>query len=345
MAFLDFVNTIATKTILPGITDNVLKNDPLLAKLRKERTEPYPGGPSWQENFMYDVVQTTAYDPGDTFDLPMIQTTTGGTVTPRYYETPVVAYIEKIKLEMAGPKAVFGYVDNIMQNAAFSMSATLANDIYRHGQNLSGSDRHTKINGLDEALSDASVSGWDGRTYANYLTVPRSSVNSALNSPMTGPTANVAGPISFPILEQAASSCMLGPEMVDTIITTNLGFSYVKMVFQPQQRFETIDPELGFQSLTFNGAKIMPSQYAPGSRTASTVDTKVGYSATTGETMWFLNTKYLRFYVATDSLFGFGFTGFIPAQNNSVVAGRYHFSGNFTCQAPRLSRELFGITG
>jgi hypothetical protein len=286
-----------------------------------------------------------SYAPGDTFDISQKQIATGATVTPRYYAVPVSAFIEKLKIEMNGPEAVFSYVDLLLQTAALSMSAKLANDIYRHGQNQ-GTDRSLAINGLDELLSDGSNNGFEATTFANYLTLARTSVNGALNSPMTSPTASVSGPISFPLLEQAFSSVVIGSEHPDLILTSNLGWSYIKMAFQAQQRFETSDPDFGFQTLKFNGSNIVPDQYCPGSRTASTADTTVGYSAVSGgETIWFLNTKYLRFYLSTDPLFAFGFTGFMPAQNNSVVAGRYHFAGNFTGQAPRLMRYLFNVTG
>jgi hypothetical protein len=164
---------------------------------------------------------------------------------------------------------------------------------------------------------------------------------------MTGPTANVNGAISYPALEQAYSSVVIGSEHPDLMITSNLGWSYLKMVFQPQQRFETTDPDFGFQTLKFNGSNVVPDQYCPGTRAATTADGTLGYtalSAALGETLWFLNTKYMRLYVSTDPLFGFGFTGFMPSQDSSIVAGHYKFAGNFTVQAPRLMRYLFGIT-
>jgi hypothetical protein len=252
--------------------------------------------------------------------------------------------IEKLSLELNGPNAVFSYIDMLLQNAALTMSGILANDVFRHGQNV-GTDRTARINGLDEALSDGSVNGFLGQTYTSYLTVPRTSVDGALNSPMTGPAAAVpSGALSFPHLEQYFASCTIGAEKPNVIITTNNGFSYVKMVFQPQQRFETVDPDLGFVTLKFNGASIYADQYCPGTRVATTADGKLGYTAVAGETMWFLNTKYIRFYVSTDKLFGFGFTGFIPSQNSSNVAGHYKFRGNLTVQAPRLMRAAHTFT-
>lgn len=348
MAFLDPVNTIATKKIVPGIVDLVFKNSPTLAFFRRNCLRTYEGGPSWQENFLYNTLVPQAYAPGDTFDLSQRQIATGGTVTPRYYNVPISAYVEKIKIEMNGPQAVFDYVDVLFQAAALTMSGALANDIYRHGQNVSGSDRSLRINGLDEALNDGTTNGFDGRAYAAYLTLTRNDANiaEALNSPMTGPAAAVSGPITYPLLEETFQSVTIGAESPDLIVTTNKGFSYTKMAFQAQQRFESTSPDFGFKGIKFNGAEIWADQYCPGTRAASTPEANLGYVAVAaGETMWFLNTKTFRLYVSSDPLYGFGFTGFIPAQNNSVVAGHYRACLNFTCTAPRLSRQLHTITG
>lgn len=346
MAFLNTIDTITKTTIVPGVQDNVFRNDPLLAFIKRDAMKPWDGGPARQENFQYAVGKGGPYAKGDTRDISQKQLWTGGTVTPRFYDANVTAYLEDLKVILTGPTAAFEYLDGLLQSAALTMSGLLANAAYRHGQNLSGSDRSLHINGLDEALSDGSNNGFDGRTYANYLTVARTSVDSALNSPLTGPTASVSGAITYPILEQAYSSVTIGPEQPNLIMTTNLGLAYIKMAFQAQQRFESADLEFGFRGVKFNGASILASQYCPGTRTATQGDTDLGYATVAaGETIWFLNTKHLRFYVSSDPLYNFGFTGFIPAQDNSVVAGFYKFAGNLTNQAPRLMRQLYAVTG
>jgi hypothetical protein len=130
-----------------------------------------------------------------------------------------------------------------MQVAGLTMSARLANAIYRDGQQAT---RLNELNGLDEALNDGSNNGFQGTSFSSYLTVPRTSVDSALNSPMTGPTADVSGALSYPTLEQAYQSVCIGAEKPDLMLTTNLGYGYIKMIFQPQQRFEEVDPNYGF---------------------------------------------------------------------------------------------------
>lgn len=363
MAFLDAVNTITRKTIVPGMADLVFKSGPTMAYIKRNCLAKYAGGPSWQENFLFGMLQPQAYVPGETFDFTQFQIFTGGTVTPRYYNVPVPALLEKVKIEMAGPEAVFNYIDTLMQTAALSMSAKLATDIFRNGQaSATGHavDRSKYINGLDEALCDGNTAGPFTYYYPTYLTLTRNDANigSALNSPKTvssySPTGYVAGavngPPSYPILEQAYNSCVYGTESPDLLVTTNKGMSLIKLAFHSQQRYEGTTADFGFQGIKFNGATIFQDRYAPGGDLVSAEEAaKLGRGTSgsaeiTGETLYFLNTKYIRFYLSTDNLFGFGFTGFLPAQDNSTVVGHYKFAGNMTVQAPRLMRVLWGIS-
>lgn len=346
MAFLDQINTAATKKIVPGVTDLIFKADPLLAFLKKNQLQKYDGGPSWQENFLYQALNGDFYTKGSTFNISQVQTKTGGTVTPRYCEVNVSLFREDVEVEARGPQAVLNLVDSALQEAALGMSARLSIALYNHGQNIASGDRSRYINGLAEAVNDGTTNSWTGDTYPTYLTVPRNGViGSALNAPMTTPAANQTGnPVSYSLLEQAYSRVTIGMEQPDLGITTPLLLSFIKMNIQPQQRFEnTQDAGIGFNNVKFNAARIMASNYAPG--TLGVNDAQLGnYLATAGETFWWLNTKHLRLYVSTAPKYNFGFTGFIPAQDNTTVAGQYLFSGNFTCTGPRYQFQFYGFT-
>jgi hypothetical protein len=90
---------------------------------------------------------------------------------------------------------------------------------------------------------------------------------------------------------------------------------------------------------------VIQSQYAPGTANPTT-DANLGTNYTSaGETIFYFNTKYWRLWVTDDPEFGFGFTGFKPAQDTLVVAGQYLYTGNVTCQSPRLNRYLYAVTG
>lgn len=342
MAFLDELNTSTRIHIVPGLIDQYGKNDPLFAYLKKNNFERFPGGTQIQENFVYDYLVSAAYSKGQTFNIDSKQTETGGTFYVKHYYTNVTLFKEDIQIFNKGPEAVFKLVDAKMQNAGLSMSAKLAIAAYNEGQSAS---RALELNGLAEALNDGSNNSWTGSAYSTYGTLSRSSTGgNRLVSPMTGPTANVSGPITYKILEEGYNSIVIGDEYPNLMVTTNLGMSYIKEKFQPQWRTETQDPNIGFNGLKFNSAMVIQSQYAPG--TAGVNDANIGnYNASGGETLFYLNTKYWRLWVTDDPEFGFGFSGFKPAQDSTTVAGQHFFAGNITCQAPRLNRHLFNITG
>jgi len=342
MAFLDELNTFTKRHIVGGVVDNVFKNDPVLAMIKANRSVKFTGGTLIQENFLYAPMSGGSYAKGDSFDISRRQTSTGASFDPKHYQVNVTEFKEDIQIFNKGENAVFRQVDNDLQNAALTMSAILAIAMYNEGQTAA---RVNELNGLAEQLNDGTVNSYTGAAYTTYGTLTRGgTIGTALNSPMTGPAASVGGAITYKILEEAYNSCVIGAEHPDTMCTTNLGYSYIKEKFQPQWRVESQDPKIGFNSLVFNAARIHQSQYAPGTQGVNDADLG-NYLAAAGETLFYLNTKYLRLWVTDDSEFGFGFTGFKPAQDNTQVAGQYLATLNMTNQAPRLMRHLYAITG
>ena len=342
MALLDELNTYTHRHIVPGVVDNNFKNDPVLAMLRANNIERFPGGTLIQENFIYAPMKGGAYAQGDTFNTTRRQTAAGAQFTTKLYYPNITEFKEQIQIFNKGPEAVFRIIDADLQNAALTMSAILAIAIYNEGQSAG---RILQLNGFAEQLNDGSVSSWTAAAYTTYGGLTRGgTIGSALTSNMASPAANVAGPITYKTLEEGFNTCVIGDERPDLLVTTNLGLSYIKEKFQPQWRTETTNPKTGFVGLNFNGAQIYQSQYAPG--TLGVNDADLGnYLASAGETLFMLNSKYVRFWVTDDPEFGFGFTGFKPAQDNTMVAGQYLFSGNVTNQSPRLMRHFYGITG
>lgn len=338
--FLPELNATTQRTILPEISDNVMMSDPTLAMLRAQRLETYPGGQSIQQDFLYAAEGGGAFTPGDTFPITRKQTLTGGNWQPKFYYVPVTEWLEQINVFNRGMNAVIKIIDAKMQSAALTMSARLAIALYQAGQGA----RVTQLNGLAEICNDGLNATYDGQTYTTYGTVPRNgTIGTALNSPMTGPTANVAGPLSYKAMDEAYWSVVVGPEHPRVMVTTNLGLSYINQKFQPEQRFMSQDAKIGFVGLQFNQGRIYASQYAPGSKTVPDA-TNLGYNTISGESLFFLNDTTFKLFVSDDPLFGFGFTGFKIAQDNLTVAGQYLFAGNVTNIQPRFSRVLFGFT-
>lgn len=341
--FLDELTATTRRDILPVLWDNYFKDDPYLAKLKAERMRPFRGGTQIQENFMYDTLPVVRLDAlgGNTFTQQSYQLLTAGTFLEKEYGVNITLQLETIRGINRGDLAAFSIMDTNMVNAGLALSASLAIDAYQGGTRTG---REKYLNGLAEQLNDGSNNSFDGQTYTTYGTLTRGgTIGSALNSPMTSPTANVAGPITYKLLEEAYSSVIYGAEHPDLIVTTNLCFSYMKQKFFPQWRTETQDPKIGFNSLVFNKASIMPSQYCPGTRGVD--DTKLGnYNLSAGESLFLINTKTQTLHINDDELFNFGFTGWKVAQDNLSIAGQHLVRANITNRSPRLSRQLYAIT-
>lgn len=333
------INVYTLTHIIPGIVDGVFKNDPLLAHLKANGIQKWTGGTQIQENFIYKPMIGGSYQVGSTFDISRRRTAEGATFNLKHHAVNVTEYKEDIQIYNVGPQKVYSMIDADLQNAALTMSALLAIELYNSGQ---ASGRTDKINGLSEAISDGSTASWDANTATSYGGVTRSAVNSALNSYVS----NVNGAITYKVLEEAYNDRVLGAIEPNLIVTTNRGMSYIKEKFHPQYRVTTQDPKIGFTGVQFNKATILQSQYCPGSQGVNDADLG-NYLAPSsqGETLWLLVTDYLRMWVTGDPEFGFGFSGFKWAQDNTVVAGQYFASVNVTCQAPRLMAQLYNITG
>jgi hypothetical protein len=344
---LDEVNTITQKTIMPGVVDNFFKSGPLMAYLRGRFTRKW-NGPLIQENYLFRPMKGGAYRPGGVFDTTKVTPYTGIQFTPRYYDVNVTEYLEELEVTLAGPMAMFSKVKADMGAAAMTLSAILEIALFKHGQNIAAEDRSAELNGLEELLTNGTDTTFSGATFPIYGGQTRVDVSPALNSP-TGPTAaNVNGGINFSVLERSYVSAQIGSERPRLGITSNRGMAFIAESFAPQQKIDTMDPEINWPGLKFNGATIVMSQYIPGQDGVN--DPNLGNYNAASESLIWLNPgpqgedAYLRLYIAASPKFAFGFTGFKGARGDNELSGQILFAGNLTGRSPRLSRWLFGIT-
>jgi len=68
-------------------------------------------------------------------------------------------------------------------------------------------------------------------------------------------------------------------------------------------------------------------------------------AVSSSETLFWLNARkpFLNFYVSDDPEYGFGFTGFKPAQGNTKVAGQVLAAVALTGD-PRYHAQVYGFT-
>ncbi len=350
--------TVATHRLIstnPDIVDNVFQADPLPALGRETLNKDFPGGRLIQESFIYNGLIGGPYLPGKEFDISEPQIEQGLQFTMKFDEVNVTMSKEDVQVLNTGPMAAFRLIKVRMEAAYTTVGAHIAIGAYLNGVNANYTPN---VNGFAEALNDGSTAGWDGNTYATYGTITR---GGAVGTTINSVPVNVAGPITYLQMETDYSAASFGNGKYEpnTVLTTFLTYSYIKNVFQTQQRFnDTQDPKLGFNGLKFNNAIVMRSRYCPGTYISGSGDpiavtffkqmssgALLVYPTVTAETMWYLNARnpFMNYYVSKDAEYGMGFTGFKPAQGNTKVAGQVLNAGQWTFH-PRYHKYEFGIT-
>jgi len=316
----DDISSKTNKFIVPRLVDNVYKSSPVLTRLRTNNMERFEGGTTIRHPIMYAELKGGAFTRGGTFDISYVQTDTALEVNIKYYYVNATLFGTDNVLNR-GPEAAMSYVETKLVNAAGKMAKLLGTDLFLDGTGVNSSI--IQLDGMQEALDD-------GTTYTTYGGITRTDIASGANVGINGYKNAAIGTLSLAAVQTAYGSTWFGNEHVDLIPTTQPVWDILWNKIQPQQRFleESSDvAKIGFQALRYNGASIVVDQYAP-----------------TG-VMWFLNTKYIQFWISTLPKYQFGFTGWKEAQNTDDVAGQYLFAGNLLFVAPRLNGQINGITG
>lgn len=371
---LDEINLTTLKEIYPTIIeDNFFLDTPLEAYLRARCMVPFGGGSFMQNTFLYAPMIGGSYAKGASFNITKRQTLAGTVFDPKYYEVSVPEYKEDIQVLNKGPLAVFSLINTDLANAMNTISAIIAIAMSLHGQ-ASGTgitgNRPNDINGWIEAINDGITPGWDGSIFTNYGTAPRNGViGSALNSVPVwlGTSTGATAPITYQAMEEIYQTASIGREEPDLIAGNKAVYAYIKERIQPAQRFaQERDPFFGVSGMRMNSAMILKDDYFPSLKygqnspdlgnwltSSFTSPAAVGSGSgmpvntvcTVGEVLTFFNTRKMLFRISDDAEFGFGWSGFVPAQDNTRVVGQVKAACNIEITAPRLMVQSFGIGG
>jgi hypothetical protein len=371
----DEINLTTLKEIFPTvIEDNYFLDTPFQAYLRARALVPFGGGAFMQNTFLYAPMIGGSYAKGANFNITKRQTLAGTQFDPKYYEVSVPEYKEDIQVLNKGELAVFSLIDTDLRNAMNTISAIIAIAMSLHGQatgaGITG-NRPNDINGWIEAINDGVTPGWEGSIFTAYGTAPRNGVvGSALNSVPVwlGNSAGASAPITYQGLEEMYQIASIGREEPDLICMNKAMYAYIKERIQPQQRFgQERDPYFGVSGMRMNSAMILKDDYFPSTKFGVNNPDLGNYLAgtftspnvplpslsnmpqntllTVGEVLVMFNTRKWLFRISDDPEFGFGFSGFVPAQDNTRVVGQLKAACNLECTAPRLQLQGFGVNG
>ncbi len=365
---LDEINLTTLKEIYPdAVEDNFFLDSPFMAHLRRKSMVPFTGGAFMQTVFIYAPLLGGAYARGANFNINKPQTLSGTEFDPKYYEVSVVEYKEDIQVLNKGDLSIFRLIDIDMQNGVQTISAILAVALALNGQTAG---RILEINGWPEAINDGLVPSWDNNIYTSYGTQARNgAITKALNGNViwAGNSDGTTAPLTYQLLEEAYQTATIGRDEPDLGVTNKAAFAYIKERIQPQQRFaQERDPYWGAYGMRMNNAMILKDDYFPslkygqnqagiGNWLTSTVTSPSsatnpgnfpnGGTLTVGEVFNWFNTRKFLLRMADDPEYGMGFSGFVPAQDNTRVVGQIKCALNLECISPRLQAQIYGIGG
>lgn len=365
---LNEINLTTYKYIYPNvIEDNFFLDTPFQAHLRAKALVPFSGGSHTQHVFRYAPMIGGSYQRGDNFNITKRQTLGGTVFEPRFYQVSVPQFLEDLELNR-GASAVFKLIDEDLRNAMDTISVITALAIQRHGQNVNGQDRTAEINGWAEALNDGVTNSWDGNIFPTYGGATRNgNVGDTMNSvPLwAGTSTGATAPLTYNTMAESYLDCTRGRQSPNLGVTTKAGMASILERIQPQQRFtQEQDPYFGAQGIKFNKAIIMHDDYFPSARYGKNTDTGDYRSGsftsaasglaptsnmpantvlTVGELFTWFNTDKWLFRVSDSKEFGFGWSGFKPAQDTTTVVGQIKANVNLECTAPWANKQIFGI--
>jgi len=355
------------------VEDLLFLDAPFLAYIRGSKAfRPFTGGGLDQNVFFYRSLLGGRYTPGTNFSLVKQNTVAATQFTPRYYQTTIVEYKETIQVINKGPAAVFRLIDIDMQNAIQTISAMVAVDLSLNGQ--TGARSGEAINGWTEAINDGGVPSWDGNIYTSYGDQVRNgAISNKLNGNVywAGNSDGTTAPITYTSLVESYMQGTRGRETPSIGVMNKALMAYVLEKIQPQQRFEQVqDPYFGQRAFKLMDANMLVDEYfpslrfgqndpilgnwltstiaytAPGTFTAQAINfPATNVTLHVGEVLCWFNMRKWLFKVSDDPEFGFGFSGFVPAQDSTRVAGQVKAALNLECLAPWANVQVYGIGG
>lgn len=375
------INLTTYEEIYPRVVEDMyFKATPFQAHLRERALVPFGGGSRMQNTFLARPLIGGAYAPGDNWNIQKVQTLAGTAFDPKYYEVSIPEYKEILMVLNTGNLAYFDLIELDLQNAMNTISAIIAIDLSLHGQASGGGvvgNRPKNINGWIEAVNDGITPGWDGSIFTSYGTQPRngfvSSTTRFNSTPVFGGNADgTQAPVTYPFVEELYQTASVGNQEPDVIVSNKALYASVKERIQPQQRFaQERDPYWGVSGMRINNAIFLKDDYFPslkygvndpflgnfltgtfsspgtlsnGGTAAAASNLPVSTTTVTvGEVLAMFNMSKWLFRISDSEEFGFGFSGFVPAQDNSRVVGQIKAAVNLEGLSPGMNAQAYGL--
>ena len=325
------INSVTQRLIVPKAYDVVFKYSPMFVRLRTRHAVQFTGGTSIDTPIIYAKLRGGPFTRGQALNIDYVNTDTAFTVKPKFYYISVVLFGTDGVLNR-GENAAMSLVELKLANAAAAMGENLSIDMYLDGLSTAAVNTNLGANSTTASLDGFAQWYDDGTNVTAVGGITRTDLNPT-NGTVGGGNAyfkSFNAPIATTDLNTAFGKAWFGPDRPDLLSATPDVWNYVVAKLQPAQRYERADTDVvkaGFQAVQYMGADFVVDNYCPAS------------------SLWGFNTKYIQFYMTTNRLFQFGFTGFKEDQGTVDYAGQYLFGGDIVVSNPRTGFQLCQITG
>lgn len=301
------------KTLIDNIFDDYVLLSWINGKLGKAMRgdslkKMLDGGESIYEHILYE--QSTAvksYAGAETLDT----TIQDGMTMARYNWKQYAATVSITGLEKRSNQGEARMI-NLLQGKTDQAIMTLKDLMNRHAFGTNAAATKNLI-GLQDLVS---------------TTVTLGNINPSTYTWWKGDVTTSAGSFAAGGLDKMRTSfnnVSYGNDKPDFIVTDQTTFEYFEGALQPQERYtNTKAANSGFMNLTFKGVPVFFDR-----------DCTSGY-------MYFLNSRYVNFFVHSDADFTTG--KFVEPEDQDVTSAKILFQGNLTTNNRRMNAVIQGFT-
>ena len=306
--------TVGIESRTGEIRDNVTANNAVLVQLKKKgRMVPVSGGTQINEEISYAANGNGQYYSGyDQLSVAAQDTLTSANYDWKQYAVAVTISGREKRIN-SGKEGIINLLDARLDNAESTMANDITTGIYSDGTGSGGKT----ITGLDAAVPEDPTTGTYGGI--NRATASNAFWKSQLYDPSSTPTSTtIQGYMNI-----LWAKCIRGADHPDLIIAGQTIWSTWIASLQLIQRVtDPASADLGFPTTKFFNCDVV-------------LDNVTGM-ANSGNDMYFLNTKYLRWRPHKDC-------NMVPldpetryAVNQDASVAFLGFMGNLTCAGAKF---------
>ena len=318
---MDDLTSTTHRFIEPRFTDVIYQSDALLYVLIKQLMKDFEGGFNITAPILTGQLRGASSAPGAPFDLSVVETNQALTFIPKYYWVNISIPGYTLALNRGNLAMVLDLVTTKLFAGTLQFASLLSNDLYKDGQGTNSTT--LALDGLLAAIDN-------GTNFPTYGLLTRSAIASGANKGLNAYYLNVAGPLTFGIVQTAFASSTVPPAHPTLFISNTDVWTIVwthMQVFEVQMKPDVGGLEdTGARVMQFNGQPFAISNYAP------------------TQTLWGIHHPTLEFYVSSAPRYRFGFSGWNAIPGADIVAGQIQFIGNLVDTGSRFEFQLTGIT-